>query len=159
MCTGDPCLHRVLGCLYAHIGSSRDRLGAEGCSACTRAGNPPWHPDSAIQHPKASPDPVCRSTQCWHHCPGAGSDSNLTSWLDGGSRANLAAAVTNTAVAGELLGVDIELHNPLAVGLSLTRMQLLYEHEGGAAGPASAFVEVSASQQVLLTQAGSAAVL
>ena len=99
------------------------------------------------------------SSKCWHHWSDAGSDSNLTSWLDGGSRTNLAAAATNTAVAGELLGVDIELHNPLAVGLSLTQMQLLYEHEGGAAGPASASVEVSASQQVMLAQAGNAAVL
>ena len=118
-----------------------------------------WRPDSAFQQSKACRDSVCRSMECWHHWPDAGSDSNLTSWLDGGSRTNLAAAATNTAVAGELLGVDIELHNPLAVGLSLTQMQLLYEHEGGAAGPASAFVEVSASQQLMLTHAGSAAVL
>ena len=55
--------------------------------------------------------------------------------------------------------MDVELHNPLAVGLSLTQMQLLYEHEGGAAGPASAFVEVSAPQQAMLTQAGSVEVL
>ena len=113
----------------------------------------------ALLHPKASYDLVHRSTKRWHHWPDAGSDSNLTSWLDGGSRTNLAAAATNTAVAGEVLGVDVELHNPLAIGLSLTQLQLLYEHEGGAAGPASAFVEVSASQLVMLAQAGISAVL
>lgn len=73
---------------------------------------------------------------------GTGSESNLTSWLDGGSKASLALQQHNTAVAGELIGVEVHMSNPMAIGLSLTQLRAVYEHESGATGPVNAFVKV-----------------
>lgn len=73
----------------------------------------------------------------------AGSESNLASWLDGTSKATLALQQHNTAVAGELVGVDVQMSNPMAIGLSLTQLRAVYEHESGAEGPSNDFVKVS----------------
>lgn len=48
----------------------------------------------------------------------------------------------NTAVAGELIGVDVQMSNPMAIGLSLTQLRAVYEHESGATGAYNDYVEV-----------------
>ncbi|KAK9823583.1 hypothetical protein WJX72_003982 [[Myrmecia] bisecta] len=84
-----------------------------------------------------------------------GSDASLSSWLDGASRNNLAALQCNTAVAGETLGVDLELANPLAVELQLAHLRLVYEHESGASGGSNAYVQVL--EEALSLKAGARA--
>lgn len=48
----------------------------------------------------------------------------------------------NTAVAGELVGVDVQMSNPMAIGLNLTQLRAVYEHESGAVGLSNDFVKV-----------------
>ena len=79
----------------------------------------------------------------------AGSESNLVSWLDGGSKASLVTQLHNTAVAGELVGVDVKISNPMALGLSLTQLRAVYEHESGVTSPSNEYVKVQQTVCVL----------
>lgn len=74
---------------------------------------------------------------------GIGSESNLVSWLDGGSKSSVVTQQHNTAVAGELVGVDVQISNPMALGLSLTQLRAVYEHDSGATGPVNEYVKVN----------------
>ena len=62
--------------------------------------------------------------------------------MDGGSKASLMLQQQNTAVAGELIGVDVQMSNPMAIGLSLTQLRAVYEHESGATGASNDYVKV-----------------
>lgn len=66
------------------------------------------------------------------------------SWLDAAGKTSAVVQQHNTAVAGELVGVDVHISNPLAVGLSLTQLRAVYEHESGATGPANDYLKVRA---------------
>lgn len=72
----------------------------------------------------------------------AGSESNLVSWLDGASKSAVVTQQPNTAVAGELIGVDVQISNPMALGLSLTQLRAVYEHESGVTGPVNEYLKV-----------------
>jgi hypothetical protein len=74
---------------------------------------------------------------------GTGSESNLVSWLDAGTKSSLVTQQHNTAVAGELVGVDVQISNPMAVGLSLTQLRAVYEHESGVMGTVNEYVKVA----------------
>lgn len=78
-------------------------------------------------------------------CPVPGSESNLVSWLDAANKTNAPMQLHNTAVAGELVGVDVQISNPMALGLSLTQLRAVYEHEGGATGPVNDYLKVLSS--------------
>ena len=64
------------------------------------------------------------------------------SWLDAAGKSSAVVQQHNTAVAGELVGVDVQISNPLAVGLSLTQLRAVYEHESGATGPTNEYLKV-----------------
>ena len=74
---------------------------------------------------------------------GIGSESNLVSWLDAGSKSSVVTQQHNTAVAGELVGVDVQISNPMALGLSLTQLRAVYEHDSGVTGPVNEYVKVN----------------
>lgn len=68
------------------------------------------------------------------------------SWLDAASKTSGAVVQQpNTAVAGELVGVDVQISNPMALGLSLTQLRAVYEHESGATGPVNEYLKVLSS--------------
>ncbi|KAK3240229.1 hypothetical protein CYMTET_49920 [Cymbomonas tetramitiformis] len=61
-------------------------------------------------------------------------------WMDGNKATK---EVTNTCVAGEEIGVDVELCNRLQVQIEVSQVRLLCAHEGRAEGePISDYVEV-----------------
>lgn len=62
------------------------------------------------------------------------SEAGPLTWLDGGSRAVLAEAPRHTCCAGEVVGVDVELRNPLQVDLALTRLRLACTFEASSSG-------------------------
>ena len=74
--------------------------------------------------------------------PVSGSESNLVSWLDAANKTSAVVQQHNTAVAGELVGVDVQISNPMALGLSLTQLRAVYEHESGATGPVNEYLKV-----------------
>lgn len=74
---------------------------------------------------------------------GTGSESNLVSWLDAGTKSSLVTQQHNTAVAGELVGVDVQISNPMAIGLSLNQLRAVYEHESGVMGTVNEYVKVA----------------
>jgi len=65
------------------------------------------------------------------------------SWLDAGTKSSLVTQQHNTAVAGELVGVDVQISNPMAIGLSLTQLRAVYEHESGVTGTVNEYVKVA----------------
>ena len=67
------------------------------------------------------------------------------SWLDGGSKSSLTAVQHNTAVAGEAVGVEVHISNPMSIGVSLTQVRAVYEHDSGATGPVNEYVQVQMS--------------
>lgn len=68
--------------------------------------------------------------------------------MDAANKTISVAQQHNTAVAGELVGVDVQLSNPMALGLSLTQLRAVYEHESGVTGPVNEYLKVtSASAQ------------
>ncbi|DBA74127.1 hypothetical protein WJX77_012500 [Trebouxia sp. C0004] len=79
----------------------------------------------------------------------AGSESNLVSWLDAGTKFSLVTQQHNTAVAGESVGVDVQISNPMAVGLSLTQLRAVYEHESGVTGTVNEYVKVMEQEIVV----------
>lgn len=90
--------------------------------------------------------PACQARLQWHAryvstfggCASAGAEAALPSWLDGGSSRSLAALPASCCLAGEALEVAVGVHNPLALELALTRVSLLFEHDGGGGDAADA---------------------
>ncbi|KAL3147776.1 hypothetical protein ABBQ32_002510 [Trebouxia sp. C0010 RCD-2024] len=72
----------------------------------------------------------------------AGSESNLVSWLDAANKTSSVVQQHNTAVAGEVVGVDVQVSNPMALSLSLTQLRAVYEHESGVTGPVNEYLKV-----------------
>lgn len=76
-------------------------------------------------------------------CCVLGSESNLVSWLDAASKTSSSVVPQhNTAVAGELVGVDVQISNPMAISLSLTQLRAVYEHDSGVTGPVNEHLKV-----------------
>ena len=89
------------------------------------------------------PSLTCLLAACWVHenllaavnvCPWllnnsphlAGQDTVAATWLDGGKKSG-AAVPDRVAVVGEEIGLDVDMHNPLALELHVSRLQASVE--------------------------------
>lgn len=67
------------------------------------------------------------------------------SWLDAANKTISVVQQHNTAVAGEVVGLDVQVSNPMALSLSLTQLRAVYEHESGTTGHVNEYLKVISS--------------